>query len=90
MTIKHTNDSLNVAYFAERNPGWHSYAKDKRTDRAVERAALLGSIEISRDTRQFRVTRKHAIEVFDRTTLPLAVRSAWLALHENEFVQEAA
>lgn len=57
MTITHTNDSLKVTEFAQKYPGWHSYAKDKRTTKAVERARDLGAVEISYTTRQFKYAR---------------------------------
>lgn len=51
--ITHTDDSLNVVYFAERYPGWHGYAKDKRTEKAVERARVLDGVEVN-EFRQFK------------------------------------
>ena len=84
MMMKHTNDSLNVAYFAEKHPGWHTYGKDKRTLRAVERARVLGSIIVN-EFNQFHISRGALISAFDNCNLPLPVKSAWLALHENTF-----
>lgn len=43
----HTNDSLNLTYFVRKYKGWHSFAKDKRTLKAVERAKFLGVIEVN-------------------------------------------
>ena len=45
-TITHTDDSLNFTYYAQRNPGWHSHKTDKRTLRALRRAAELGALEL--------------------------------------------
>ena len=52
--IKHTLDSLKLTDFAQRNPGWQSYAKDKQTLRAVDRAELLQAIIVDRVTGQFK------------------------------------
>lgn len=55
MTLKHTKHSLALANFATRNPGWQSYSpRLKVTRQAVERAELLGAIEHSKETHQFR------------------------------------
>jgi len=51
--LTHTNDSLRATEFAVKHPGWHSYAKDKQTDRAIERAKFLGKVETNK-FRQFR------------------------------------
>lgn len=53
-TIRHTADSLKLAHFATKLTGWHSYDKYKQTERAIDRCELLGVIEVSRATRQFR------------------------------------
>lgn len=52
--IKHTQDSLKLTDFARRNPGWQSYAKDKKTLRAVDRAEFLQAIIVDRFTGQFK------------------------------------
>ena len=41
--------------FAERYPGWHSYANDRATLRAIAGLERRGSIIVSRDTRQFAI-----------------------------------
>ncbi len=51
--IRHTDDSLNVVYFSQRHPGWHTFKADKRTKRAVLRAKELGRIEVN-EFNQFR------------------------------------
>ena len=48
MTIKHTDDSLTLTYFAQRNPGSHNHGRNKRTEAAVARALELGAIETRR------------------------------------------
>lgn len=53
-TIRHTADSLKLAHFASGLNGWHSFDRLKRTERAIDRAEMLGAIEVSRETRQFR------------------------------------
>ena len=44
-TITHTEDSLNATCFCQSNPGWHTFAKDRRTESAIARAVEFGSIE---------------------------------------------
>lgn len=62
-----TTDTGRVKSFASKYPkGWHGYAQDKRTIRAVEEAASTGHIEISRDTNQFRLTRKVTKSAVDK------------------------
>lgn len=56
-TIRHTEDSLSLVDFANRHAGWQSYAKDKRTAKALERARDLGAVEASYATRQFKAAR---------------------------------
>ena len=56
MRLTHTLDSQKVHEFALRHEGkWHGYAKDARTRKAVDRAEILGAIEVSRETEQFRL-----------------------------------
>ena len=52
MRMTHTNDSLHATEFAVKHPGWHTYAKDKRTEQAIERAKFLGKVETN-EFRQF-------------------------------------
>ena len=55
MLLRHTLDSLKLTEFAIRHPGkWHTYKKDKKTQKAVERAKLLGRIETN-EFDQFRL-----------------------------------
>ena len=51
--LTHTIDSQKLVEFAQRYDGWHGYAKDKRTLKAVERAKILGRIETN-DFQQFK------------------------------------
>ncbi len=60
MTIKHTDDSLAATYFAQRHSGWNTYALDKRTERAIERARELGAVETN-EFRQFRAIDRNAV-----------------------------
>lgn len=53
-SITHTQASLELTYFADRNPGWHGYKGDLKTLNAVNRAEYLLAIEVNRETRQFR------------------------------------
>lgn len=55
MRLGHTVDSQKLTEFAERlNSKWHTYKKDKKTLKAVERAKLLGRIETN-EFDQFRI-----------------------------------
>ena len=42
--------------FAEKYHGWHSFAQDRNTKRAVYRLAEKGYLEISNVSNQFRIT----------------------------------
>lgn len=54
MKLKHTKDSLKLTEFAMKYPDqWHSYSKDARTTKAVERAKFLNEIETN-DCDQFK------------------------------------
>jgi hypothetical protein len=46
---------LRLLRFAIRYPGWHGYGKDRSTVDAVNGLEYLGLLEISRETRQFRL-----------------------------------
>jgi hypothetical protein len=54
MKLKHTTDSLRLTEFAQRNDGWQSYSRDAKTVQALKRAELIGEVEVSYDTHQFR------------------------------------
>lgn len=43
--------------FANRNPGWHSYAKDAKTKMAVSEALVAGAIEVN-EFGQFKAVEK--------------------------------
>ena len=61
-----TTDTARVKSFASKYPkGWHGYAQDKRTIRAVEAAASTGHIELSRETNQFRLKRSKKVTKSD-------------------------
>ncbi len=48
MRLGHTKDSQTLAEFAYRYENqWHSFNKDKKTIKAVDRAKLLGCIEVN-------------------------------------------
>jgi hypothetical protein len=54
---------LRLLRFAMRYPnGWHSYGTDATTVRAVNALAYLGLLEISSNSRQFRVNISRLVE----------------------------
>jgi hypothetical protein len=57
MNIKQTPESEKVTTFAQNYPGWHSFRNDVLTRKGIERAALLGQIEVNR-YQQFRYRRE--------------------------------
>jgi hypothetical protein len=48
MLLKHTTDSLRLVEFCQKHSGWHSFATDKKTRKALERASILGQVEVNR------------------------------------------
>ncbi len=51
-----------VSSFANKYPkSWHSFSQDKKTQDAVEASASRGDIEISRETKQFRLKRQKKV-----------------------------
>lgn len=65
-TIKHTKESLKLAHFAQGLTGWHTYKPTAKTLRAVDRCVMLGVIQDSRETRQFRPRSVAVAELTER------------------------
>ena len=52
--IGHNGNSRVLVQFVASHPGWHAFCTDKETRKALERAAMMGDIEINRFG-QFRI-----------------------------------
>lgn len=80
MRIKHTDDSVNASNFAQRHPGWHTFAKDRRTRKAIERAAFLGAVETN-EFSQFRALPQNGLPVSSSLTFKASrdeqVKAEW-------------
>lgn len=51
-------NQLRLLKFAMRFPGWHGYGKDRNTVAALRALEYYGLIEVSKETRQFRLANR--------------------------------